>query len=109
VDLCGGMTTSILEGEGQDTDAEMAPVTRKFDIPAKRVGWLGFFRECRMIWQAHVKHRLTLEHYHLRTVARVVNANAIPPKLARKVAWSVTMSTVADGIEAIWEGQQWLL
>jgi hypothetical protein len=40
--------------------------------------------------------------------AGIMNANGVPRKLARKVAWSVAMSTAAYGIEAIWEGQQWL-
>jgi hypothetical protein len=84
-------------------------VTRKFDINAKPVRWLGFFLDCRMNWQAHVKHRLALGHHRLRTIARVMNANGVPRKLARKVAWSVAMSTAAYGIEAIWEDQQWLL
>jgi hypothetical protein len=38
-----------------------------------------------------------------------MNANGVPRKLARKVAWSVAMSTAAYGVEAIWEDQQWLL
>jgi len=38
-----------------------------------------------------------------------MNANGIPRKLARKVAWAVAMSTAAYGIEAIWEDQKWLL
>jgi hypothetical protein len=38
-----------------------------------------------------------------------MKANAIPRKLARKVAWAVAMSTAAYGVEAIWEGQKWLL
>jgi hypothetical protein len=84
-------------------------VTRKFNINAKPVRWLGFFLDCRMNWQAHVKHRLALGHYRLRTIARVMNANGVPRKLARKIAWSVAMSTAAYGIEAIWEDQQWLL
>jgi hypothetical protein len=42
-------------------------------------------------------------------IARVIKANGIPRKLARKVAWAVAMSTVAYGVEAIWEGQKWLL
>jgi ribonuclease HI len=84
-------------------------VTRKFNINAKPVRWLGFFLDCRMNWQAHVKHRLALGHYRLRTIARVMNAHGVPRKLARKIAWSVAMSTAAYGIEAIWEDQQWLL
>jgi len=38
-----------------------------------------------------------------------MTANGIPKKLARKVAWSVAMSTAAYDIQAIWEGQKWLL
>ena len=30
-------------------------------------------------------------------------------QLPRKVAWAVAMSTAAFGVEAIWEGQTWLL
>jgi hypothetical protein len=59
-----------------------------------------------MNWQAHVKRRLAaLGHHRLRTMARIMNANGV----SRKVAWAVAMSTTAYGIEAIWEGQQWLL
>jgi ribonuclease HI len=84
-------------------------VTRKFDILAKPVRWLGFFIDCRFNWRAHVKHRLALGHHRLRTIARIMKANGIPRKLARKVAWAVAMSTAAYGVEAIWEGQKWLL
>jgi len=38
-----------------------------------------------------------------------MSANGIPRKLARKVAWAVAMSTAAYGVEALWEGQRWLL
>ena len=38
-----------------------------------------------------------------------MKANGIPRKLARKVAWSVVMSTAAYRVEAMWEDQQWLL
>jgi hypothetical protein len=38
-----------------------------------------------------------------------MTANGIRRKLARKVGWAVAMSTAAYGIEAIWEGQEWLL
>jgi hypothetical protein len=73
----------------------------------KLVPWLGFLIDCRFNWRAHIKHRLALGQYRLRTIARVVKANAIPRKLARKVAWAVAMSTAAYGVEAIWEGQKW--
>jgi hypothetical protein len=77
-------------------------VKHKFDIKAKPVRWLGLFLDCRMNWQAHVKHRLALGHHRIRTMARIMNANGIKRKLAR---WSIAMSTAAYGIEAIWEGQ----
>jgi hypothetical protein len=83
--------------------------TRKSDIKAKPTRWLGFFLDCRMNWRAHVKHRLALGHHRMRTMARIMNANGIKRKLARKVGWAVAMSTAAYGIEAIWEGQAWLL
>jgi len=38
-----------------------------------------------------------------------MNADGVPRKLARKVIWAVAMSTAACGIEALWEGQSWLL
>ena len=38
-----------------------------------------------------------------------MTANGIPRKLTRKVAWAVAMSTAAYVIEALWEGQRWLL
>ena len=38
-----------------------------------------------------------------------MTANSIPRKLVGKVAWAVAMSTAAYGIEALWEGQKWLL
>jgi hypothetical protein len=39
---------------------------------------------------------------------QIMGANGTPRRLARKVAWSVAMSTAANGVEAIWEGQRWL-
>jgi hypothetical protein len=84
-------------------------ITRRFDITAKPVRWLGFFIDCRFNWQAHVKHRLALGHRQIRTISRVMTINRVPRKLARKIAWEVSMSTAAYGIEAIWEGQTWLL
>jgi hypothetical protein len=62
-------------------------ITRRFDIKAKPVRWLGFFLDCRMNWRAHVKHRLALGHHRLRTMARIMTANGIRRKLARKVGW----------------------
>jgi hypothetical protein len=38
-------------------------ITRKFDITAKPVRWLGFFPDCQMNWKTHAKHRLALEHH----------------------------------------------
>jgi hypothetical protein len=84
-------------------------ISRKFDIKAKPVRWLGFFLDCRMNWRAHVKHRLTLGHHRLRTMARIMTANGIQRKLACKVGWTAAMSTAAYGIEAIWKRQAWLL
>jgi hypothetical protein len=84
-------------------------VTRQFDIKAKPVRWLGFFLDCRMNWRTHVKHRLALGHHRIRTMARIMTANGIRRKLARKVGWAVAMSTAAYGIELMWEGQAWLL
>jgi hypothetical protein len=57
----------------------------------------------------HVKHRLALGHYRIRAVSRVMNANGVTRKLARKIAWAVSKSTAAYGIEAIWKDQAWLL
>jgi ribonuclease HI len=84
-------------------------VTRKFNIKAKPTRWLGFFIDCRLNWQAHTRHRLALGHHRLRTVARIMNSNGIPRKLARKVAWAVSMATASYGVEALWEGQKWML
>jgi hypothetical protein len=109
VDLCGERPRAASKEKAKKWKLRWSGITRKFNINAKPVRWLGFFLDCRMNWQAHVKHRLALGHYRLRTIARVMNANGVPRKLARKIAWSVAMSTAAYGIEAIWEGQQWLL
>ena len=38
-----------------------------------------------------------------------MNANGVNRQLARKIAWAVAMSTAASGVEAVWEGQTWLL
>jgi hypothetical protein len=62
-----------------------------------------------MNWRAHVKHRLALGHHRLRTMARIMTANGIKRKLARKVGSAVAMFTAVYGIEAMWEGQMWLL
>jgi hypothetical protein len=59
-----------------------------------------------MNWRAHVKHRLALGHHRMRTMARIMTANGIRRKLARKVGWAVAVSTAAYGIEAIWEGRE---
>lgn len=67
------------------------------------------FIDPRFTWQAHVQHRLALEHGRIKAVARVMGANGTPRKLARKIAWAVAMATATYGIEGIWEGQQWLL
>jgi hypothetical protein len=83
-------------------------VERRFNPKAKPVRWLGFFLDPKFNWQAHVKHRLALGHHRIKTLARVMGANGTPRQLARKVAWAVAMSTAAYGVEAIWEGQQWL-
>jgi len=84
-------------------------LTRKFDIKAKPTRWLGFFIDCRLDWKAHVRHRLALGHHRLGTISGIMTANGIPRRLARKVAWAVAMSIAAYGVEAIWEGQEWLL
>jgi hypothetical protein len=84
-------------------------VTRKFDILAKPVRWMGCAIDCRLNWRAHVKHPLALGHHRLRASARVMKANGIPRKLARKVAWVVAKSTAPYGIQALWQRQQWLL
>jgi hypothetical protein len=62
-----------------------------------------------MNWRVHVKHRLALGHHRMRTMARIMTANEICRKLAHKAGWAVAMSTAAYGIEAICEGQAWLL
>jgi len=59
-------------------------ITRRLDIKAKPVRWLGFFIDCRFNWQAHVKHRLALGHYRIKATPRVMNANGVSRKLARK-------------------------
>jgi hypothetical protein len=38
-----------------------------------------------------------------------MSANGIPRKLARKVAWALAMATASYGVEALWEGQKWML
>jgi hypothetical protein len=68
-------TASRLKGEDKRMEAEWRRVTRKFDINAKPVRWLGFVLDCRMNWQAHVKHCLALGPRRLRTIARVIIAN----------------------------------
>jgi hypothetical protein len=114
VDLCGGGDPAPRPRrrprvESFNSKPTPKRITRKFDIKAKPVRWLEFFLDCRLNWQAHVKHRLALGHHRIRTISRVMNANGVPRKLARKIAWAVSMSTAAYGIEAIWEGQTWLL
>ena len=79
-------------------------VERHFDINAKPVRWLGFFLDPRFNFQAHIKHRLALGHHRIKTTARVMGANDVPRKTARKVAWAVSFpcplkypSTIAAG------------
>jgi hypothetical protein len=114
--FAGGRPGSTSRRKAEDWELNWRPpvpganrITRKFDIKAKPVRWLGFFIDCRFNWQAHIKHRLALGHGRIKAIARVMNANGVPRKLARKVAWAVSMSTAAYGVEALWEGQQWLL
>jgi len=38
-----------------------------------------------------------------------MDANGVPRKLVRKVAWALAMSTAAYRVEALWEGQKWML
>jgi hypothetical protein len=81
-------------------------ITRSFDIHAKPVRWLGFFIDCRLDWRTD---RLALGAHQIPEITRVMQANSIPQKLARKSSMSaVVISTTAYGIEAIWEGQGWL-
>ena len=77
---------------------EWRGITREFDIKAKPTRWLGFFIDCHLNWQTHIRRRLALGHHRLRTVSRVMTVNGVPGKLARKVAWAVAMSTAAFGV-----------
>ena len=79
-----------------------AGIEQRFDIKARPVHWLGFFIDPRFNFQAHVRHLLALGQQRIKATARVMGANSIPRKLARKVAWAVAMSTAAYGVEAIW-------
>ena len=78
-------------------------IFQTFNINAKPTRWLGFFVDCRLNWQAHIRHQLPLGHCRLRTITRVMVANGIPRKLAGKVAWAAVMSIATYGVETIWE------
>ena len=65
------------------------------------------FVDCRLSGQAHIIQSLALGHHRPHTVSKVVTANGVPRKLARKVTW-FAMTTAAFGVEAIWKGQIWL-
>jgi hypothetical protein len=123
--FCGRETPRCFQGKGQGMD--WRGITQKFDIKSKPVRWLGFFLGCRFNWQAHVKQAGTMTRLLPRLSVQlagpcqaspgpwasqdpqIMNANGVPRRLARKIAWAVSMSTAAYVIEAIWEDQAWLL
>jgi hypothetical protein len=107
--FAGEKPRAALKEKAKKWKLKWCGVTRNFDIRAKPVRWLGFFIECRFNRRAHIRHRLALGHHRLRTIVRIMKANGIPRKLARKVAWAVAMSTAAYGVETLWEDQKWLL
>jgi hypothetical protein len=61
------------------------------------------------IWRSHVNRRIQQGLYRQQKVSRFMQRWRIDRRLARTVAWSTSMSTAAYGIEAIWEGQQWII
>jgi len=97
MDLRRRKASCWLEEKGERVEAGMA----RHCARVRPVHWLV---------DNHVKRRLALGFFRLRATARAMNANGIPRRLARKIAWAVSMSTAAAyGVKAIWEGQQWLL
>jgi hypothetical protein len=71
--------------------------------------WLGFYIDPVLNWRAHVKIRVQQGLWRQQKVARFMQRWGINRKLARTVAWSTSMGTAAYGIEAIWEGQPWIV
>jgi hypothetical protein len=71
--------------------------------------WLGFYLDPFLNWRAHVKIRVQQGLWRQQKVARFMQRWGINRKLARTVAWSTSMATAAYGIEAIWEGQPWIV
>jgi hypothetical protein len=71
--------------------------------------WLGFYLDPFLNWRAHVKIRVQQGLWRQPKVARFMQRWGINRKLARTVAWSTSMATAAYGIEAIWEGQLWIV
>jgi hypothetical protein len=63
-------------------------ITRRFDIMAKPVQWLGFFLDCRLNWQAHIRHRLALGYHRLRSVMNAMRYRRNSPgKSPRHCVW----------------------
>jgi ribonuclease HI len=71
--------------------------------------WLGVYLDPFLNWHAHIKIRVQQGLWRQQKVARFMQCWGINSKLARTVAWSTSMATAAYGIEAIWEGQTWIV
>jgi hypothetical protein len=71
--------------------------------------WLGFYLDPFLNWRAHVQIRVQQGLWRQQKVARFMQRGGINRKLAHTVAWSTSMATAAYGIEAIWEGQPWIV
>jgi hypothetical protein len=41
--------------------------------------------------------------HRIHTASRVMNANGVPRKLARKVRWSLATATAAYGVGVVWK------
>jgi ribonuclease HI len=71
--------------------------------------WLGFYLDRFLNWRSHVQIRIQQALFRQQRVSRFMQRWGIKRQLARTVAWSTSMSTGAYGIEAIWEGQPWIV
>jgi hypothetical protein len=84
-------------------------VHRSFHRHSKPMRWLGFYLDPRLDWRDHTRLRLALGHHRIATASRVMKANGVPRRIARKIGWSLAMSAAAYGMEVIWKSQPWIL
>jgi hypothetical protein len=70
---------------------------------------LGFYLDLFINWRAHIKIRVQQGLWRQQKVPKFMQRWGINRRLVRTIAWSISMVTAAYGIEAICEGQPWIV